>query len=154
MKSVKFTILSFFVVGLFLLPFAVINSAVFAQAEPTTTQESINRALTCGANLQFNIPEEGCETGDANEAAEQVDQIVSQIINILSLVVGVVAVIMIIFGGLRYITSGGDTGNVTSAKNTILYAVVGLIVVALAQVVVRFVVDRATSTTGSSAVTD
>ena len=53
---------------------------------------------------------------------------------------------MIIIGGLRYITSGGDSGNVTGAKNTILYAVVGLIVVALAQVIVRFVVNRATST--------
>jgi uncharacterized membrane protein len=138
--------------SLLIAPLFILGTAS-AQTEPTP-QENINKALACGANLQFSIPEEGCETGDANDAAEQVDQIVKQIINILSLVVGVVAVIMIIFGGLRYITSGGDTGNVTSAKNTILYAVVGLIVVALAQVVVRFVVDRATQTTGSSGPTD
>ncbi len=52
---------------------------------------------------------------------------------------------MIIVGGLKYITSGGDSGNITSAKNTILYAIVGLIVVALAQIIVRFVLQRATA---------
>ena len=45
----------------------------------------------------------------------------------------------VIIGGLKYITSGGDSGNVTGAKNTILYAVIGLIIVVLAQVIVRFV---------------
>ena len=149
MNKIKILVIAIFLAGMFFSP-VVFTKVVAAQ----TAQENINKALTCGANLQFSIPEEGCETGDANDAAEQVDQIVKQIINILSLVVGVVAVIMIIFGGLRYITSGGDTGNVTSAKNTILYAVVGLIVVALAQVVVRFVVDRATQTTSSSGPAD
>jgi len=47
---------------------------------------------------------------------------------------------MIIFGGFKYITSGGDAGGVTGAKNTILYAIVGLVIVALAQVIVRFVI--------------
>ena len=63
-------------------------------------------------------------------------------INIFSIIVGVVSVIMIIVGGLKYITSSGDSGNVTSAKNTILYAVIGLVVVALAQVIVRFVLSE------------
>jgi hypothetical protein len=53
---------------------------------------------------------------------------------------------MIILGGFKYITSGGDTGNVTGAKNTILYAIVGLVIVALAQIIVRFVLDKTTST--------
>ena len=64
------------------------------------------------------------------------------VINTLSLIVGVVSVIMIIIGGLRYITSSGDSGNVTNAKNTILYAVVGLIIVLFAQVMVEFIVAR------------
>lgn len=67
------------------------------------------------------------------------------VINILSMVVGVAAVIMIIIGGLRYITSGGDSAGVNGAKNTILYAVIGLVIVALAQVIVRFVLDRVTT---------
>ena len=52
---------------------------------------------------------------------------------------------MIMVGGFKYITSGGDSGNITGAKNTILYAVVGLVVVALAQIIVRFVLARTTT---------
>ena len=58
---------------------------------------------------------------------------------------------MIIIGGLRYITSNGDSGNVTNAKNTILYAIVGLVIVALAQLIVRFVVQRLVTTTDQPA---
>jgi len=58
------------------------------------------------------------------------------------LIVAVIAVIMIIIGGVRYITSGGDSGNVTNAKNTILYAIIGLVVVALAQILVKFVLNK------------
>jgi uncharacterized membrane protein len=71
------------------------------------------------------------------------------VINVFSWIVGVIAVIMIIVGGLKYITSGGDSGNVSSAKNTILYALVGLVIVALAQFIVRFVLGQATSITGA-----
>ena len=61
------------------------------------------------------------------------------IVNVLLFIIGAVSVIMIIFGGFRYVTSGGDSGGVTSAKNTILYAVVGLIVALLAYAIVNFV---------------
>lgn len=64
------------------------------------------------------------------------------VVNVLSIVVGVIAVIMIIIGGLKYITSSGDSSSVNSAKNTILYAIVGLVVVALAQSIVRFVLTN------------
>ena len=73
---------------------------------------------------------------------DSVLEIIPLVINIFSIVVGVIAVIMIIVGGLKYITSSGDSGNVTSAKNTILYAVIGLVIVALAQVIVRFVLGE------------
>jgi|JI10StandDraft_1071094.scaffolds.fasta_scaffold29100_6 hypothetical protein len=65
------------------------------------------------------------------------------IINVFSVIVGVIAVIMIIWGGLKYITSGGDSGKVTSAKNTIIYAIIGLIIVALAQFIIQFVLKKA-----------
>lgn len=65
-------------------------------------------------------------------------------INILSIVVGVVAVIMIIYGGFRYITSGGESGNVEGAKKTLLFAIVGLVIVALAQIIVHWVLNTST----------
>jgi hypothetical protein len=64
------------------------------------------------------------------------------IINILSIVVGVTAVFMIIIAGIRFITSNGDSGNVSSARSTIIYAIVGLVVVALAQIIVQFVLGK------------
>jgi hypothetical protein len=54
-------------------------------------------------------------------------------------------VIMIIVGGFRYITSGGNDASVTAAKNTILYAIIGLVVVALAQIIVRFTLGKLTN---------
>ncbi len=106
----------------------------------------IDSSLGCGANLSFTTDSNAdCEAAAEEGAGDRIDRIVKNVINIISLVVGIAAVVMIIIGGLRYVTSNGDSGQVGNAKNTILYAVVGLVVVALAQVIVRFVVDRATT---------
>lgn len=53
--------------------------------------------------------------------------------------IGALAVLMLIFGGFKYVISGGDSAKVTSAKNTILYAIVGIIVASLAFAAVNFV---------------
>ena len=63
------------------------------------------------------------------------------IINVALGLVAVVAVIFIIVGGVQYITSSGDTGKATKARNTILYAVIGLVVALLAFAIVNFVLD-------------
>lgn len=67
--------------------------------------------------------------------------IFTTVVNILLFIIGAIAVVMIIVGGLRYILSGGNASSVTAAKNTILYAVVGIIVALLAYAVVNFVVN-------------
>jgi hypothetical protein len=61
------------------------------------------------------------------------------VINILMYGLGVIAVIMIIVGGIRYTTSGGDASGIKSARDTILYAVVGLVVAILSYAIVNFV---------------
>ena len=66
--------------------------------------------------------------------------IFTTVTNVLLFVVGAVSVIMIIIGGLRYVTSGGNSSNVSAAKNTILYAVVGIVIALLAYAVVNFVI--------------
>lgn len=63
-------------------------------------------------------------------------------IGVLSLVIGIVSVIMIMIGGFKYITSSGDSAKVNSAKDTILYAIIGIVVASLAQVIVRFVLTK------------
>lgn len=70
------------------------------------------------------------------------DGFVSNIINLLLFIVGVVSVVVIIIGGLLYVTSAGDSGKVTIAKNTILYAVVGLVLAFAAYAIVRYVISQ------------
>ncbi len=77
-----------------------------------------------------------------DSAAKTLSQRVQTVINIFSTIIGIVAVIMIIIAGLRYITSAGDANSISSAKNALIYAIVGLIVAALAQVIVRFVLSK------------
>lgn len=74
------------------------------------------------------------------------------ITNVLLYIVGAISVIMIIIGGIRYIVSGGDSSNVTAAKNTILYAVVGIVIAVLGYAIVNFVIGSfSTGGTGGSA---
>lgn len=63
----------------------------------------------------------------------------TNIINIALFIIGALAVLMLIIGGIRYTVSGGDTAAVTAAKNTILYAIIGIIVAILAYAIVNFV---------------
>lgn len=79
------------------------------------------------------------------DSGSSVEGIIATVVNILSWVIGVAAVVMLIIGGLRYVVSGGDANSVSSAKNTILYALVGVVVAALAQALVQFVLRRATT---------
>lgn len=87
-----------------------------------------------------------CDSGDAAKAG--FEKIITTVIDILSVIVGAAAVIMIIIGCFRYVISGGDSSGVSGAKNTIMYAIIGLIVVLFAQVIVAFVYSSATTTSG------
>lgn len=64
----------------------------------------------------------------------------STITNVLLFIIGAVAVIMIVIGGMRYVLSGGDSSQITAAKNTILYAIIGIVVAILAYAAVNFVI--------------
>lgn len=85
---------------------------------------------------------QGCDS----KGGPSVDSTIKLAINLLSILVGIAAVIMIIIGGFKYVISSGDSNNINSAKNTILYALVGLVIVALAQIIVVFVLNKAAPT--------
>ncbi len=65
-----------------------------------------------------------------------------KIANLLIFLVGALAVIMLIWGGLQYVISAGDSKRVESAKNTILYSIIGIVVAILAYAIVNFVVTN------------
>jgi cytochrome bd-type quinol oxidase subunit 2 len=126
------------------VPVAVLAPvAVYAQDD----SPEITGPLCSGVEFEFNT--DGGDCGSVDGSGDKLTTIIKTVINILSVIVGVVAVVMIIFGGLKYITSGGDSSNVSSAKNTIIYAIVGLVIVALAQFIVRFVLDKSINASGS-----
>ena len=80
---------------------------------------------------------ENCEPGGTG--VDQVWLMAGVVINWILVIAGIVAVGFIIFAGIRYVTSGGDAEKVKSAKNTLLYAIIGLLIAALAMVIVNIV---------------
>lgn len=138
MSKIKQILMSFMILSSTLFaPLAVTGVAIAVTDDCLGDSGGIEQCLNTGA--ESTDP----NSSDVN-ATERVNTIIRLVINVFSLIVGVISVIMIIIGGLKYITSGGDSGNVSGAKNTILYAIIGLVVVALAQVIVRFVLEKAT----------
>ena len=85
------------------------------------------------------------ETDD--QGGTKVDSVIKTIVKLLGFVAGMLAVIMIIVSGIKYVTSGGDSNKIASAKNTLVYAIVGIIIVALSQVIVRFVLGQTAKST-------
>ena len=86
---------------------------------------------------------EGAEAAKCTDCPENLfgDQgIFKTITNTVLYIVGVIAVIMLIIGGVKYVVSGGDAKKVTDAKNTVLYAIIGLIIAFLAFAIVNFVI--------------
>lgn len=113
----------------------------------STASADITGNLCQGANgAATGSSTAGCGTA-GTQGGSDIGTIASTVVNIFSIVVGVVAVIMIIYGGFRYITSGGSSENVGNAKNTIIYAIIGLVIVAIAQILVHFVLNTTTSAT-------
>lgn len=81
--------------------------------------------------------DKGCGTGAAG-----LNTVIKNVINVLTIIIGTIAVIMIIVGGTKYITSGGDSSKSASARSTIISAIIGLAIVALSQVIVQFVISK------------
>lgn len=117
----------------FSLPMLIPVTAA-AAAPCSTVQQNIAYGVSSATNNA------SCSTS-GNDLTTGIGQVARTAVNILSIVVGAIAVIMIIYAGFRYITSGGDSNGVTSAKNTLIYAIVGIVIVALAQLIVHWVLN-------------
>ncbi|CAN5341487.1 hypothetical protein BH09PAT4_BH09PAT4_08620 [soil metagenome] len=130
-------------IALSLAALATLLAPGLAFTAPAFAATDLQNNLCSGTNLDLTGAKTDCGTGAG--ATTSLNTLLTQIVNIFSAVVGVVAVVMIIVGGLRYITSGGDSGKVGTAKNTLIYAIIGLVVVALAQIIVHFVFAKATT---------
>jgi uncharacterized membrane protein YuzA (DUF378 family) len=134
MKSIILSI--FAAVTIALVPVVALSGVVYA-------------ACGNGADSKGQVLQGIGETGN-NCNDNGVDNFITAVVRILSLIVGIAAIIVIILSGLKYITSAGDTAKITSAKNTLIYALIGLIVAAVAQFLVYFVFTASKNATKKS----
>jgi hypothetical protein len=128
MKSIKIAL-----VGLLAVPILALSMAV---AQPVSASDLTDGADAAQGSSVKNVcmfTSKSCKTG-----------VFTTIVNVALFLIGAISVIMIIYGGIRYTISGGDAKNVTAAKDTILYAIVGLVVAILAYAVVNFVITKLT----------
>lgn len=121
--------------SLLIVPVLALGLVAVPALQPTAYAQCTNDAsggLTAGAECAKGDDQQGDLFGDTG--------IFKTITNVLLFIIGAISVIMLIIGGIRYVVSGGDSGAVTAAKNTILYAVIGIIVALLAYALVNFVI--------------
>jgi hypothetical protein len=83
-----------------------------------------------------------CKTDGTKNPVSGKDGVIFKAINIFSIIIGIASVIMILFGGLRYVISNGDSNGISTAKNTILYAVIGIVVFLLSRGILAFVINK------------
>ncbi len=105
----------------------------------------IGACLTlCAGKAMALTVQEGAEIARAEGMPADLigpEGVFTQLTSIALAIVGALSVIMLIWGGVRYIISGGDSKKITDAKNTILYAIIGLIIAVLAYAIVKFVLN-------------
>ncbi len=104
------------------------------------------RAMAAETDLNntANPAEAGAQAARGNGTPTELigsNGVFTRITNTVLYAVGIISVIMLIYGGLRYVVSGGDSKKVTDAKNTIIYAIIGLIVAILSYAIVNFVIN-------------
>lgn len=130
MKGILVSLLfvaSFLILGLFITPKVFAGGDVLAPA------------------CEMASDAEACQgRGDANPQGKIFGPqgVLTKVANFIIMIVGVASVIMIMIGGFKYITSSGDPTNTKSAKDTILFAVVGIVVAIFGEAIVLFVLNR------------
>jgi len=148
----------------FQIPILIISAVILLSATLLTFQGSVSgqnleNAAECGADIKLKV-DSNCDIAsqvqrckantrgtpqqkeDACNPQSSIEKLITTILNVFSAIVGSVAVIMVIIGGFKYVTSSGDSNAASSARNTVLFAVVGLIIVVFAQIIVRFVLQK------------
>src|SRR5688572_24496967 len=112
---------------------------------------SILMVLALGTSLPVAAVDvfPNCDTNPGNTVCQATNDklfgpnsLWTRILDAFTFIIGAISVLMIIIGGIRYVTSGGDQAGVKAAKDTILYSVIGLIVAMLAYAIVHFVISN------------
>lgn len=132
MKNVLKIVLSVVIMGVVSLAVVL---PTFAEAQGAVTLQQGAAAAKC----------DGCPENLFGDAG-----VFKQVTNTILYIVGIIAVVMLIIGGIKYVISGGDSKKVTDAKNTVLYAIIGLVIAFLAFAIINFVISALPSSSGAT----
>ena len=131
--------------GAFAVPIMVVGASLVLS--PAPAHAAFEKGLNDGAQSAQGKDQQGDASSLFGEGGQ--GGIFRTITNVLLFLIGAISVIMLIVGGIRYVVSGGDSTAVQNAKNTILYAIVGVVVAILAYAVVNFVITSFAANGGS-----
>jgi hypothetical protein len=134
--------------GGFLMFSSLGNSSEIAEAQKTVRNAVIGLVIAFGsvavvslvAKIFTDVPP--ASGGDISVLVLPADQVVARVLNIVYTIAGIAAVLTIVIGGYTYVISSGNPSEIEKSKNTILYAVVGLIIIGFAFVITQFVIGR------------
>ncbi len=128
---------------LLLLPLAVGFSARANAFDPFRPNNGNQQdATVCDQTDADNNQSSVCKADGSTNPLTGDNGLITKAANIFAVITGVAAVIAIIIGGFEYVRSSGDSSKVNKAKNTILFAVIGLVVVVVARSVVALVIGK------------
>ena len=121
----------------------VLSMAFFAGAlVHTSTYADAFDAICHDSSVSDDVKAKaGCNGGDLAATEDSGSRVAQNIINTVIGISSTVALVFIIIGGVKYMTANGDSGKITKAKDTILYAVIGLIVCALSYGIVNWIIS-------------
>lgn len=117
--------------------FIAIGALVFVTGVALVPQTAYAEPINPADSIKDGVNKAGGSSAGGNA----LNRGLRTVVNVLLFIIGAIAVVMVVIGGLRYTLSAGDASAVSAAKNTILYAIVGLVVAILAYAIVNFVVD-------------
>lgn len=127
-----------YIVGL-LSAVAVVSSGGVAFAQANVLDEP------CKAAPQSSLCKDNSQTKNQTSSSNRFygpNGLLTKVAKLIAMIAGIFGVIMIIIGAIKYALAGGDAANINSAKNTVLYALVGIVIAAIAQGIILFVLSK------------
>jgi hypothetical protein len=119
-----------------------------AAVAPATTFASCTSNIANSIQQGVNSTGANASCGDKGSLTGGINNVAKTITTDFSILIGVISVIMIIYAGFKYVTSGGSSDNANSARNILMYAVIGLIITVIAQLIVHLVINSASKING------
>jgi hypothetical protein len=128
----------------FLLIGLMLTTLLFPLVNLATVTAAVNIVPACNGGALSGQGASVCSDVNSvnSSSSDPLITVIKTVMNIISYITGIAAVVLIIISALRFITSGGDSNNVAAARKTLTYALIGIAVIILSQIIIAFVLDN------------